>query len=309
MTTINTNKHEVQNGVYVTLDELFALKRLAARSAASGKRRVQSAIPGDIKSRAHGHGIEFEEVRPYQAGDDIRTIDWRVSARTGKPFTKLFAEERERPIYLAVDQRVNMFFGSSVIFKSVMAAHLAALIGWRSLAVGDRIGGLIAGESIQRIRSSTRRRTLLQFLQITSDANNNLHALSPGNVSLDQILRSCLLHTTTGTTITIFSDFQDIDNQTLQSLTALSRQRKVIILKINDPLEINLPTVSGAGIGNGIDTANVFINKQQQQLLIEQKEHDEQLLRECLSHCSARLIQVSTNDDTNAVLNRYVTHS
>lgn len=299
----------MQNGVYVTLDELFALKRLAARSAASGKRRVQSAIPGDIKSRARGHGIEFEEVRPYQAGDDIRTIDWRVSARTGKPFTKLFAEERERPIYLAVDQRVNMFFGSCVIFKSVMAAHLAALIGWRSLAVGDRIGGLIAGESIQRIRSSTRRRTLLQFLQITSDVNNNLHALSPGNVSLDQILQSCLLHTTTGTTITIFSDFQDIDNQTLQSLTALSRQRKVIILKINDPLEINLPTVSGAGIGNGINTANVFINKHQQQLLIERNKHHEQLLLECLSHCSARLIRVSTNDDTTAVLNRYITQS
>ena len=90
-----------------------------------------------------GRGIDFEEFRPYQAGDDIRLIDWRVTARTSRPFTKVFREERERPVIIAVDQSRNMYFGSQVAFKFVIAAQAAAVFCWLAIDNGDRVGGLV----------------------------------------------------------------------------------------------------------------------------------------------------------------------
>ena len=100
-------------------------------------------FPGCIFPICAARGIDFEEFRPYQAGDDIRLIDWRVTARTGRPFIKVFREERERPVIIAVDQTHNMYFGSRVAFKSVIAAQAAAVFCWLAIDNGDRVGGLV----------------------------------------------------------------------------------------------------------------------------------------------------------------------
>ena len=138
------------HGVYAELADLIAL-RYGARNLQIGKRkRALSVLAGPNKSNFRGRGIDFEEVRGYQPGDDIRTIDWRVTARTGSAHTKLFREERERPVLLVVDQRNSMFFGSQHCFKSVLAAQLASLLAWSALNNGDRVGGLVFNDNQHR---------------------------------------------------------------------------------------------------------------------------------------------------------------
>ena len=97
--------------------------------------------------------MEYEESRAYVAGDDMRTMDWRVMARTGEAHTKVFAEEKERRFLLAVDLSASMFFGTRHAFKSLAAAQTAAHVGWLASLAGDRIGGLVvAPESHQEVR-------------------------------------------------------------------------------------------------------------------------------------------------------------
>ena len=115
-------------GAYLELNELIALRFPAKQLKLGRKKRALSNLAGPNKTNFRGRGIDFEEVRRYQPGDDIRTIDWRVTARTGSAHTKLFREERERPVLVVVDQRSSMFFGSSHCFKSVLAGQLAACL-------------------------------------------------------------------------------------------------------------------------------------------------------------------------------------
>ena len=110
------------------------------------KKRASSLMAGTQRSPFKGRGINFEEVRRYQPGDEIRHMDWRVTARTGEPHLKLFQEERERPVIFVVDFTASMFFGTRVAFKSVIAARVATLLAWAALARGDRVGSLIFSE-------------------------------------------------------------------------------------------------------------------------------------------------------------------
>ena len=120
-------------GAYADLNDLIALRFPARQLGLARRNRALNALAGPNKSNFRGRGIDFEEVRSYQPGDDIRTIDWRVTARTGSAHTKLFREERERPVLVVVDQRSEMFFGSSHCCKSVLAAQLASLVAWSAL--------------------------------------------------------------------------------------------------------------------------------------------------------------------------------
>ena len=114
------------------------------------KSKIRSTLTGGYLSRFKGRGVEFSESRPYQPGDDIRAIDWRVTARTGETHTKLYAEEKERPVLCFVDYRQPMFFATKGCLKSVLAAHIAALLAWRAAYSGDRIGGLIFSQHEHR---------------------------------------------------------------------------------------------------------------------------------------------------------------
>ncbi len=117
--------------------------RLSARNIKLDSRLYAIAeTAGNRQSRFRGRGIDFQESRNYQPGDDIRTMDWRVTARTGRPHTKVFQEERERPIIIVIDCNPSMFFGTRVAFKAVIAARLAALIAWAAIRNGDRIGAV-----------------------------------------------------------------------------------------------------------------------------------------------------------------------
>ncbi|MBT5031007.1 MAG: DUF58 domain-containing protein, partial [Proteobacteria bacterium] len=129
------------SGIYVDLGLLLSSRGWARDLKLFARQAARAMLLGETRSKFRGRGMEFEEVRQYQPGDDIRNIDWRVSARTGGTYTKLFCEERERPVHIVVDQRNSMFFGSAQRFKSVLAAEVASALAWAALAGSDRIGG------------------------------------------------------------------------------------------------------------------------------------------------------------------------
>ena len=138
----------------------------AAKNLPLNSNGIKARLSGNYLSAFKGRGMEFDEARPYQPGDDIRSIDWRVTARTGKTHTKLYREERERPVLLWVDYRRSMFFGTQNYFKSVLAAKTAALLAWSAAQHGDRLGGLIFSENIhQELRPQRGKAGTLHFIK------------------------------------------------------------------------------------------------------------------------------------------------
>ena len=208
--------------------------------------------------------MEFDEARLYQPGDDIRSIDWRVTARTGKTHTKLFREERERPVLLWVDYRRAMFFGSRNSFKSVVAAKAAALLAWSAVQHGDRLGGLIFSETIhQELRPQRGKSATLHFIQKLADHpawdnfKESVTDNTSGNLALNRLRRVAR----PGSLIFLISDFRHMDDSTQASLAQLTRHNDVVMLFISDPLEANLPPAGYYRVSNGtdeigIDTAN-----------------------------------------------------
>src|SRR5215831_5840844 len=130
-------------GVYVDLEELIALEYGGRKVSFLPRQPVHSLLSGRFASRMRGRGLNFEEIRDYRPGDDIRSIDWKVTARLRKPHVRVFNEERDRPTLLVVDQRLSMFFGSRRAMKSVTAAEAAAISAWRVLGAGDRVGAIV----------------------------------------------------------------------------------------------------------------------------------------------------------------------
>ena len=129
------------DGVTATLKELIDLQRYAQTGPYHPVARALRA--GSNVSRLRGRGMDFAEVRNYQAGDEIRHMEWRVTARTGKPHVKLYEEERERPVIILTDFNPSMYFGTRLAFKSVIAARLAAILAWTVVKQGDRVGGFL----------------------------------------------------------------------------------------------------------------------------------------------------------------------
>src|SRR5210317_2432637 len=139
---------ETRDGdVYTNLRALVRLRYTAQGFSYLPRQSVRSLLAGRKRSRLRGRGLGFDELRHYRPGDDIRTMDWRVTNRTGKPHVRVYTEERDRPVMVVVDQRLPMFFGSRRKMKSVVAAEMAALTAWRVLSVGDRVGAILFNDS------------------------------------------------------------------------------------------------------------------------------------------------------------------
>ncbi len=257
-----TEKSVTQSGagVYVTLEELLHCRLLARDLKLSKQRKILSHQSGLHSSKFRGRGIDFAEVRAYQAGDDIRSIDWRVTARTGKPHTKLYTEERERPAMVIADQSQSMFFGSQVAFKSVIAAQAAALLAWSALARGDRIGGIVFSDEQQKdIRPKRSHHSVLQLTETLLQYN---HALNRSNDSqptftLCDALQQARRIVKPGSELFIISDFQDFDENCQRHLFQLSRHNEIVCVCIYDRLEMELPPPGYYAISDGIKRTKV----------------------------------------------------
>ena len=231
-------------GAYIELPDLISLRFPARQLQLTRKKRALSVLAGPNKSNFRGRGIDFEEVRSYQPGDDIRTIDWRVTARTGSAHTKLFREERERPVLVVVDQRNSMFFGSSHCFKSVLGAQLAGLLAWSALDSGDRIGGLVFNGAEHRdIRPRRSRKTALALLSHIAHYNKALPLTGADHsASFSDMLANLRRIARPGSAIFLVSDFRGADqDQAREHLFQLAQHTEITAISCTDPMEGELP--------------------------------------------------------------------
>lgn len=258
-------------GAVVSLQDLLMQRYAARRLDYAAHRRSVAGISGLHQSKIRGRGIDFEEFRPYQAGDDIRTIDWRVTARTGKPFTKVFREERERPVIIAVDQSSSMFFGSQTAFKSVIAAQAAAIFCWLAVDNGDRVGGLVYGDNdFSLVRPRRSRRSALHLLNqiqqynaaLAADLSNRQRQSSEAN-SLATALGRIRRITKPGSTVYLISDFTGLNEAAFQYLSQMTLHNNVVCCFVYDALEENLPVPGNYSITDGRDkgTLSTFNRK------------------------------------------------
>ena len=225
--------------IRVTLSGLLHLNQ----SAGGLKLRhshIQAAQGGNYLSSFKGRGMEFDETRLYTPGDDARNMDWRVTARTGKAHTKLFREERERPVFLSVDARAAMFFATRGVFKYVQAARLAALAAWSAQRHGDRIGGQVfTEEGGIELKPEHGRRAVLHLLQKLVDGGPS--GGQSAFTGLDQALARLVHHARPGSLVFVFSDFRGLGKAGEFSLMRLRRHCDVALVFLYDPLEIQLP--------------------------------------------------------------------
>jgi len=242
-------------GVYVDLDQLIALEQKGRKVSLLPRQPVHSLLSGRYASRMRGRGLNFEEIRDYRSGDDVRSIDWKVTARLQSPHVRVFNEERDRQGVLVVDQRLSMFFGTRRAMKSVTAAEIAAVVAWRILSVGDRVGGIVFNDrSIEEVRPQRSRRIVLQYLTKLAEQNQ---ALGVGrgitrdatmlNRALDRI-RRVAPH---DATVVIFSDFDGADETTRHAIAALAAHNTVIAVLIHDPSQSELPAAGRMTVTDG----------------------------------------------------------
>jgi uncharacterized protein (DUF58 family) len=230
--------------VRVTQAELIRLAA-PARLLSLEAMRARSRRGGQYLSHFKGRGMEFAEARPYQEGDDPRNIDWRVTARSGKPFTKLFREERERPVLLWLDLRAAMHFATRGVFKSVLVSRAAALLAWVAMVHGDRVGGFLFAEDFHReLRPRLGRRAVLRFLhEISSAPVWERRAFDPGlsAEAAESAMGGLRRVAHTGSLVVLFSDFRDFGAGARRCLADIGRHNDVIVFFVHDPMEEALP--------------------------------------------------------------------
>lgn len=230
-------------GVDINLSELLSYKQQAKLHLQPFARAAYRQLAGNYLSNIKGRGMEFAEVRRYQAGDDVRTIDWAVTARTGKAHTKLFQEEKERPVFILLDLSDSMIFGSQFVFKSVQAAHLAALLSWQAKQRNDRLGGIVFNQQeVAELKPTGRNKGLMSFLHQSErlccarpfKAEHNQQSLA---VQLKRLARLVQ----TGCQIHLISDFSQLDEKCHKLISQMRRHNQINAWQINDPLEQLLP--------------------------------------------------------------------
>lgn len=234
-----------------TLAELLSLREPAIALQRQIRRKSAAPQSGGSVSRRLGRGLDFAEVREYQPGDDVRMIDWKVTARSGTAHTKLFVEERERPVLLLVDFRANMRFGTRGMYKSMLAARLAALLGWSAVSARDRTGGFVFTDDWHdEIRPQSGRRGLMALFRAIHQGQQRVPVSGEG-----QFLKSLrrLRHGVHGgSTVVLLSDFQGFDEDARRMLGSSLNAMDLVAVHICDPLDYSLPALGNYPISEGV---------------------------------------------------------
>jgi len=230
--------------VFVSLRELLSMESVSRGfSFLANKQRVKSILGGKHASKLRGRGLDFEEVRNYVPGDDVRNIDWKVTARTQKTHLRVFTEEKEKPALIIVDQTKSMFFGSQHKTKSVVAAELAALSAFKVAKEGDRVGGIVFGDKGTDIVLPKRnRKNILFFLEKLSKRNKELIDSKPEGFEnrLNAVFSKIRNVVTHDFLVVIISDFHRYSEEVVKQISYLSAHNDVVLAKVYDPMERDL---------------------------------------------------------------------
>lgn len=245
-----------QPGVYADLDELMRLRFKSSGFSFLPRQPIHNVLSGRHASKLRGRGLNFEELRNYLPGDDTRNIDWKVTARTREPHVRIYTEEKDRTVWLLVDQRISMFFGSRSKMKSVVAAEAAAIAAWRVLSQGDRVGAIVFDDADLRVipphRSEQR---VTQILKCVVDRNRALDAAketTPGTGMLNRALKRVGALARHDCLICLIGDGTGIDEMTRRYVTRLTEHNDVISVFVYDPLEQSLPEAGRLLFSDGL---------------------------------------------------------
>jgi len=296
------------DGVHVGMPELMNYQSKSSLIAFHTTKNLHGRMSGNYLARSKGRGMEFDEVRHYQIGDDIRAIDWRVTARTGETYTKLFREEIERPVILATDLSRNMLFGSKLLFKSVQASHIAALVAWHAKKRGDRVGGVVFNDNQHsELKPRSRQKGVLHYLhaiemmhhQSLASMNDAIvhtqaeQAFAENCLRLRQIAKP-------GSLVYLISDCFHLTQEAVRHLSHVSRHCELIVCLVTDPLERELPSTQNklnVSITDGVQTQKFTLGDtsvhqqyaQQAQTLISEK-------ADALKTAGARILSFCTSE-------------
>ena len=246
--------------------------------------------------------MEFDESRPYQPGDDPRSIDWRVTARSTTAYTKLFREERERPVLVVVDLRANMHFATQGCFKSVNASRAAALLAWAAHHRGDRLGGLIFGDTTHReLKPRLGRQAALRFVHELvghRDWARRDNTAPDGTEPLTRAMSSLRRVARPGSLVVVISDFAGFSRGAQSYLSSVARHNEVLAVFMNDPLERDLPPPGRYRLVSPDDELSIdtFANAARRDYhnAFEQRAHD---LEAFCQRYGVHLMPMATDDD------------
>jgi len=294
-------KRDEDGACYTSLKQLVTLQQSISGFSFLPKQPVNSILSGRHGSRLRGRGLNFEELRHYRSGDDIRTLDWKVTNRTGKPHVRVYSEEKERPVLVVVDQRINMFFGSQVKMKSVLAAEMAALSAWRVLSVGDRVGALVFNDNeIKEVRPQRSRNNVMQILHHLVTFNHQLDA-GKDQQQNDRQLNNALAEVERISghdyLIIIISDMSGWDDETLKRIKRLRQHNDVIASLVYDPLEQTLPKEQQLVLSDGslqiqVNADNPSLHQEFQQVFTNQVSD----IKKIMAKYNIPVIPVTTNE-------------
>jgi len=266
----STMSAEDRRGVYSSLSDLVGLQYAARGFDLQPRQPLHSALAGRHAARIRGRGLDFDELRAYLPGDDVRSIDWKVTARTGKPHTRVYTDERERRVLLVVDQRLAMFYGTREQMKSVTAAELAALLAWHVVDAGDRVGAVVFDDTrTVEIEPHRSRVNVLRVLEAIVERNAALgldRGIDGRPERINAVLEGVARRATHDWLIVVASDFHGADADTQRIVKRLARHNDVIAALIHDPTAVTLPVVDRAVLSDGrlqieLDLANAGIRE------------------------------------------------
>lgn len=288
--------------LYPDLNELIALKDRKAHLKLTAERSIKSTVPGDHHSPFRGQGLEFDAVREYVPGDDVRNIDWRVTARTGSAHMKLFREEREREVIFCVDMNADMRFGTRKTFKSVQAARVGAFLGWRALDEKDRVGACLFGDvdkGLQFFDPKRTRQSLWAMLKLMVEPPREHH-----KVSVEDALRHVHLAARPGSLIYVISDFREITPGLAEITARLNKRCDVVFIAISDPADSSIVPVGSLEFLN-MESEKVAVNTESlkgRETYTEQWIQNRQKLNEAVTRAKVSMIELTTEMDIHREL-------
>ena len=304
----NNTQNSTPGIVHVSSDELVQCRLQARELQLDSRRPARSAITGGHASRFRGRGMDYLESRAYQPGDDIRSMDWRVTARTNHAHVKLYQEERERPVVVMIDLGPGMFFATQGAFKSVVAARAAALIGWAAIQNGDRIGAFLFNGGHHELRPLGGQRGVMRLIRqlvIATDpaeipASQRIDAQSS---HLNEALLRLHRVARPGSLVFILSDFYAINTDTRRHMQRLRQHNDIVACQIVDALELAPPPAGRYAITDGVQNGLLDTRSAtRRRAYADYFSTHHAKVRELMQQSAVPLQRIATTDDVAQVL-------
>jgi uncharacterized protein (DUF58 family) len=297
----NTAAANKPAGVYANLDDLIRIQFKARNFSFLPRQPVSSILSGRYASRLRGRGLNFEELRHYQPGDDIRTIDWKVTARTRSPHVRVYTEEKDRSVLLIVDQRINMFFGTRDKLKSVTAAELSALGAWRAIHVGDRVGAVVFNDSeFVEFPPQRSQKSVMGILGAVVQMNHKLAAdspVEPAPGALNRALETARKFISHDTLVVVISDFSGVDQESERLTARIAEHNDVLALLVHDPMRLR-PASRNLTVSDGTKQMEIgFADKKLRKKVVQDYGDEQENITRSLRKLAAPLLMISNEGD------------